>query len=156
MGTFIAICGAPLAGKRTLIETLSAEWNAKIIQYSITDTRFNMPHIALRLASSEFELHTVSGGVMDASVWQQMLSQAHKVIVVVDAQLSQGAANQKALNQVLPLIQGKNGCLIESKRDLLSENNLAWLETVALDAPFASWPRFKNNLPDLKRALSAL
>ena len=153
----IAVFGAPLAGKTTILNKLAKSVGVKpSIRRVESDGEHHFPHIVLDLAMPNgITLSTIPGSFWDFSVWVKVLTPAEAIMLVVDAQ---GDRNQQHLDLVRPLALTRRGCIGESKLDLrrFGPGGESWLKSAELQSPFCDWPRFTNDPASVAEAIAAL
>ena len=145
----IALYGPPLAGKRTLIEEFSALLGGKPVFENVgiddIDSIWNVS-VKLRTHNQDkiIDFFTFSGGVWEQKDWNDPLSKASYICLVLDPQTSQLKKNTDHLDFLrYSPFQEKLKCAILTKNDICTESKT--LHQLSHKKELRSLPVFKTS-----------
>ena len=136
--TNILVYGAPLAGKRTLVELAAANWQVDVERFELQVGGLDVSGaVGTRLRSPAMEVTTLSGSVWDESLWMRLWAPGRSALaLVLDPQSAQAEANEAALRRAIAFTGVRAGCVVLTKRDVWSAPPLEL-------GPFGRWPVFQ-------------
>jgi hypothetical protein len=145
----VILYGPPLAGKRTLIQSIALRHNAPLHAFEFRTEEWRDYHDAgvdttVTLGAHAYELLTFSGTIWYEAAWPSIVSRADALVLVLDAQASREDADRRSVKELAHISNAPEfGCVVVTKQDLVAEGvpSVSTLHLVD-NSRFVGWPIF--------------